>query len=299
VSDVRAPSQIAAGQRGLVTHAQLLAAGIGARTIKSWASNGRLHRVYRGVYLVGHSVMPPLGHEMAAVLATNGVLSHGSAAALWQLTGPSPPIHVTTPHRHCRSRDGFVAHRARYLDPRDLTTRHDIPVTKPARTLLDLAETATLRETERAYDEALTRRLITPHAIRQLIERAEGRQGIAVLAALLDRDGGPTLTRSEAEELMLALVRAADLPHPEVNQRVEGREVDFLWRLARLVVEVDGFAWHGRTSAAYHRDHAKVAHLEARGWTVKRVTYRQLERDRLATAARLARWLAEGTRAHA
>jgi very-short-patch-repair endonuclease len=108
-----------------------------------------------------------------------------------------------------------------------------------------------------------------------------------VLRALLDRNEGPAFTRSEAEERLLALVRAARLPHPELNVRVSGHEVDFLWRDARLVVEVDGFANH-RTRAAFEHDRLRDAQLQGAGLTVMRVTWRQIVAEPEALLARLA-----------
>ena len=83
------------------------------------------------------------------------------------------------------------------------------------------------------------------------------------------------MTRSEGERRLLALIRAASLPEPEANVRVEGFEVDFLWRQARVIVEVDGFAFHGHRGA-FERDRLRDMVLRDRGFEVIRVTWRQL-----------------------
>jgi hypothetical protein len=98
------------------------------------------------------------------------------------------------------------------------------------------------RRLEQALEEALRSRLVEEADIEALVARSPGRHGSGILRSLLDRTHGPALTRSEAEERFLALVRAGDLSPPETNVRVGRHEVDFLWRPARLVVEVDGFA---------------------------------------------------------
>lgn len=67
------------------------------------------------------------------------------------------------------------------------------------------------------------------------------------------------------------MVRSAQLPHPDCNRRLHGYEVDFLWRDQSLVVEVDGYAYHGGQSA-FERDRAKDAKLSAAGLEVMRVT---------------------------
>jgi very-short-patch-repair endonuclease len=107
---------------------------------------------------------------------------------------------------------------------------------------------------------------------------------------VLAADRTTTLTRSEAEEMLLALVRDADLPLPLVNQRLHGFEVGFHWPQAALVVEVDGFAFHS-SRAAFERDRVRDARLQAARIEVMRVTWRQLEHEPLAVVARIAQAL--------
>jgi very-short-patch-repair endonuclease len=108
---------------------------------------------------------------------------------------------------------------------------------------------------------------------------------------VLERTTGPALTRSEAERLLLRLVRAAGLPPPEHNVRVGGHEPDLLWREHRLVVEVDGYTYHsGR--AAFERDRVRDAELLASGFRVLRLTWRRLVEEPESVVARLAQALA-------
>jgi len=183
-------------------------------------------------------------------------------------------------------------HRVRRLEARDRTIREGVPVTTPTRTLLDLADAVPTRELERAFEGSHVRRLVDRRRLEALLARAPGRHGAAVLRALLEREAGPSLTRSEAEERMLALVRAARLPRPRINARVEGREVDLLWDAQRLVVEVDGYAYHSSRSA-FERDHLRDAELGAAGLRVMRVTWRLLVDQPEAVVARLAAALAQ------
>jgi very-short-patch-repair endonuclease len=156
---------------------------------------------------------------------------------------------------------------------------------------LDLAEDLSERELERALDEALVRRLLRERELERALRRANGRRGGPLLAALLARRAGPTLTRSQAEEKCLALIRDAQLPEPEVNVRVQGYEVDFFWRQSGLVLEIDGYAFHG-TRAAFERDRRKDAKLRAAGIAVLRATWRQLEDESHAVVGWLAQALA-------
>jgi very-short-patch-repair endonuclease len=114
---------------------------------------------------------------------------------------------------------------------------------------------------------------------------------VSELRALLTRERGPALTRSEAEERLLALVRQAGLPAPECNVRIAGHEVDFLWRASRLIVEVDGYAFHGSRDA-FERDRRRDAELQAVGLTVVRLTWRRLVHEPEAVVALLARRIA-------
>ena len=105
---------------------------------------------------------------------------------------------------------------------------------------------------------------------------------------MLSREAGPAFTRSEAEERLLRLIRKARLPEPECNVRIAGHEVDFLWRSSGLVVEVDGYAFHG-SRAAFERDRRRDADLQAAGLTVARLTWRRLVDEPEAVVAQLAR----------
>jgi very-short-patch-repair endonuclease len=163
-------------------------------------------------------------------------------------------------------------------------------VTTPARTLLDFAETAAARELERAWDEAHVQGLVRPRQIRDVLDRSPGRRGAAPVIALLERDSGPALTKREAEERMLALIRAAALPPPEVNASVGPYEVDLLWRAQRLVIEVDSWQYHSKTK--FESDRERDDYLQARGFRVMRVTWRWIVHRREALIARIAGALA-------
>jgi len=280
-------ARVATRQRGLVTTEQLLALGLTRDAIRQRVRTGRLHRIHRGVYAVGHAALPAWGREQAALLAVGpgAALSHASAAAAWGLA-PAPPrtVHVTTPDDR-RHRRGVQVHRAA-LPAAGVRHCHGLRVTSPARTILDLAATGTApRELERLVAEARVQRLLRAGEP----EVPDGHRGATDLRAVLD--AGPRLTRSEAERLLLDLVREAGLPLPETNVRVAGFEVDALWREQRLVVEVDGYATHGHRRA-FEADRRKVQALAAAGLRVAGVSYVQLTRERMATAVRLAQALA-------
>ena len=176
------------------------------------------------------------------------------------------------------------------LDEGDSRRRHGLELTAPARTLTDLAATHDARQLERAYEQARVLGLVRSREMRAALDRLAGRRGARTLRIVLDADEGPALTRSEAERRMLELVRAARLPAPEANVRLRGYEVDLLWRSQRLVVEIDGFAFHG-SREAFERDRRRDADLQAHGMRVLRVTWRQLQAEPASLIARLAQAL--------
>lgn len=168
--------------------------------------------------------------------------------------------------------------------------REGIPVTTVARTLLDLAEVVDMRRLERAFEEAERLRLLDLRVIERTCERNAGRRGLKPLRALLS-DAQPVVdTRSELERRFLTFCRGAQLPPPAVNVIVAGFEVDALWPDRRLVVELDGYAFH-RTRAAFERDRARDAALQLAGYRVLRLTARRLGEEPAAVAEAVRRLL--------
>ena len=187
-------------------------------------------------------------------------------------------------------RPGIRVHYPGALSADEVTTRDAIPVTTVARTLYDLATCTTHRELERALAEAFALRLTTRAAVASLVARHAGRRGARRLQELLDSTSAPALTRSEAEERFLALIRKAQLPSPEVNAELEGYEVDFLWRAERLVAEIDGRAFHS-SDRSFEKDRLRDATLLSAGVRVMRVTWRQIVQEPEALLVRLTRAL--------
>lgn len=224
---------------------------------------------------------------MAAVLAygPDALLSHASAAALWGLRHTARSrIDVTVPRRRGRGRPGVVLHRVRSVEDDDRTLRDRIPVTSVPRTLLDLAEVLAPRLLGPVFEEAERLRLLDLSAIQALLERSRGRRGLPLLSKVLSEAGEPSHTRSELERRFARLCRDAKLPVPALNVVVGDFEVDVLFRRERLVVELDGFAYH-RSRAAFERDRVRDANLQLAGYRVLRITYRRLAREPAGVAA--------------
>ncbi len=219
------------------------------------------------------------------------MLSHDSAAALWELRRPSGEIHVTVLGQPSVRLHGVYVHRSRTLLARDVQVLKELPITSPARTLLDIAGCLTTRHLELALDEGVRNGIVSRAEIRDVLNRIPNRKGESTLRNLLDPTRRETVTRSVAEERFLALVRDASLPAPEVNARLAGFMVDFLWRRGRIVVEVDGYTYHA-SRRRFEDDRAKGAALAAAGYQVIRVTWLQMEDSSYAVIARLAQALA-------
>jgi Protein of unknown function (DUF559)/Transcriptional regulator, AbiEi antitoxin len=268
-SDDDAIARLATRQGGVVGRKQLLALGISAKAIDYRASVGRLRVYYRGVYAVGHEAVQLRGRLFAALLVAGpgAALSHRTAAALHRLIRSMPQfIEVTTAKRAPRSRPGLSFHEARTLETQRL---HGLRVTTPVRTLLDLAATRPRAELERACSEALVLGLVTVEEL-----AAQAGRGSAVLRSLVHDGIAPT--RSELERRFLKIVSKAGLPRPLVNALVNGHRVDFLWPEQRLIVELDGWRFHGHR-LAFERDRARDVALQLAGYQVLRFTWRQLE----------------------
>jgi very-short-patch-repair endonuclease len=281
---------LAERQHGVVARQQLLRAGVFPHVIDHKLALGRLHRLHRGVYAVGHCRLTREGRWMGAVLAAGegAVLSHRAAAALLGL-GHFLRIEVTAPAH--RARPGIDVHTS-IVPPDEVTAEQGIPVTTIPRTLVDLASVLPPHRVERAVNEAEVQRHTDHLSLADLVERYPGRRGIRTIKAVLARlETGVTVTRSELESRFLAFTRQARLTSPLVNAHLLGFECDCVWPKQRVIVELDGHATHS-TREAFEQDRARDRTLQAEGWQVVRVTWRQLHESPEGLAADLRKILA-------
>lgn len=286
--------RLARCQHGVVAHRQLRELGLGAEAIKWRLRNGRLVALYRGVYALGHDRLTPPGRRCAAVLACGpgAVLSHGSAAEHWGLRRSSRGrLDVTVARNGPSGHAGVRVHRTRALPPHHATVEDGVPVTSVARTLIDLAEVSGRQAVERAIREAEILRLFDLSAVARTIEECPGRIGAARLGAALDLDGARAETNEGLEDAFLVLCDSHELPRPLPQQAVGPYVVDFLWPRERLVVETDDRASH-LTASRFESDRARDAELTLAGYTVLRVTWRQVTREPSRVAGRVGRAIA-------
>jgi len=264
---------------------QLINLGYTRNAIARLVAKGHLHRLYLGVYAVGHTRLTLRGRWMAAVLACGpgAVLSHRAALALWELgRAASGPIDVTIPGRGRRGPKSIRSHLTRALDPADTTVRDGIPVTSAERTLLDFAETEPRQRLRRALETGERLELIDGRALQALMARSHGRRGLRplneALAAMAAANGSAPWTQSELEDRFLRLIRAAQLPEPQCNVMVEGYLVDCWWPAPRVVAEVDSFRFH-KTREMFERDRKEDTVMQLAGINLLRPTQRRMEHE--------------------
>jgi very-short-patch-repair endonuclease len=286
---------VAAQQRGRIARRQLDAVGISSSSVAWRISRGRLFPSLRGVFVVGHTAAIELGAETEALLSVRpgAALSHRSAAALLGLWVPAPrEIEVTVDIWDGARSPNVTVHRSRILESHDIWIRKGLPVTSPSRTLLDIAPTASDRQLELAFDRGISERTLSVSHVRDVLSRAGGHPGRGRLAVLVDQEqDASTMTKSEAEERMLALVREAGLPTPIVGFPFGVWTLDFYWPKARFAVETDGYQYHS-SRYRFERDRRKDNDLRRADIEVMRLVRRELKERTHGIVADVTRVLA-------
>jgi predicted transcriptional regulator of viral defense system len=272
---------LAGRQHGIVARRQLLELGFSAEAIEHRIAKGRLHPVRRGVYAVGWPEMTRKRRWMAAVLACGegAALSHRSAGALWGIAREREDRIDVSVRRRCEHRRKGIRARSRpSLADEDIVVRDRLPVTTPARTLVDLATELDPTALERAVNEADKLDLVNPDELRAALASFAGEPGVKRLRSVIDRHTF-LLSDSNLELLFRPIAAAAGLAPPLTKARVNGFEVDFFWPDIGLVVETDGLRYH-RTAATQARDHLRDQTHTAAGLTTLRFTHRQVKFER-------------------
>jgi very-short-patch-repair endonuclease len=273
--------RLARRQHWVVTWDQLIAAGLTRHAIDHRVTKGRLHRLYRGVFAVGRREVDQLGRWMAGVLACGegAVLSHESAAALWEIRPVPATVEVSVPRRRAPRPPGIVVHRR--ADLPEMRRRKGIPVTGPKATIIDLATVLSGPRLERVVNEADKLDLVHLDTLRAELDGIRT-PGARRLRILLDETTF-VLTDSELERLFAPIARDAGLGTPETQVVLHGHRVDFFFRDERLVVETDGLRYH-RTPTQQKRDRVRDQELTAAGLRVLRFTHGQVKHEQAHVA---------------
>ncbi|HET9094755.1 MAG TPA: type IV toxin-antitoxin system AbiEi family antitoxin domain-containing protein [Solirubrobacteraceae bacterium] len=245
--------RLASTQGGHITREQLHEVGMAAATVTRWIADGKLIRVYHGVYAVGHLQSNPVNAAHAALLAggPRSALAGSAALVLWQVWRQWPRrLEVVTAID--RRPSGLIVHRSATLLRRDVRVVQGLRVTSPARTLLDTAARLAPDRRARAVNDLRARGLLRVEDLRDVLARNPSHPAVTQLRPYLE---GAQLepTRSELEDRFLELLGRHGLPTPEVNVHVCGHRVDAYFREAGLIVELDGWTTH-RTRERFRED---------------------------------------------
>ena len=281
-----------AGRLRILTLGQLRANGLTDKAIRHRVAQGRLQRLWLGVYLVGPAPPEPLSlaHGAASTFDGPAYVSHGWATFVHGFApAPELPVDITIVTGSRDKRRNVRTHRSRTLDARDIGTCQGIPVTSPARAILDEAETHTLPQLERLIADAQVAKAVTTTQLEDVVNRAGRRRAATKLRAALSESPGITL--SEAERILRRLLKAANLPQPITNYPVGNYRADFAWPDQMLIVEFDSWTHHGH-KRAFHHDRKRNAQLTAWEWSVMQVTADQLRGEQFGVVARVAEALA-------
>ncbi len=261
-------------QNGFITRRQLLALGLTASAVDGRLRSGRYVAVHTGVYSEGSPRADPVGRATAAVLACGpgAVLSHGSAASLWGFHALwADMLEVTTTVR--RTRPGITVYRTRSLERRDVIRHWGVPVTTPARTILDIAPRLTAKQLTRLVNDARLSHRLRIDALEDVLRRNPHHRGTRLLRPFAEDPANPT--RSKFEDDFRAFCAAYDLPTPLVNVTVNGHEVDALFPEQKVIVECDGYETH-RDRGTFESDRERDAENLRHGLRTVRITRRRL-----------------------
>ena len=250
------------------------------RQIQVRVEAGWLVPVHRHVYRLTGGRSSDAQSLLAACLSAgpSAVASHRSAGALWALRGvEARGAEITVAGGRHRRMTGVVVHRT---DQIESVHRARVPVTTPARTLLDLGAVAPALVVESALEDALMRRLVTFELLTAMLERlgGPGRNGAGVLRALVEeRDPATAPTQSVLEDRLFQLLRKAGLSEPVRQYEVAGVRLDGAYPHLRLGLEADSRIWHGGRLDV-QRNSDKANRLLAHGWRVLHFTWFDLIR---------------------
>ncbi len=277
-------ASIASAQHGLVTRAQLIEHGLTDRMIEVRLARGQLEVIHRGVYRIAGTPTSWHQTQLAAQLyVRDAVASHRAAAFLWGLDGPfGGHLELSAPLiRRTRPRN-VVSHRSTDLVDDHVTVREGVPVTKPARTLVDLGAVVRQPILDRAIDDALAKGLINYDGMLHILAEVgkRGRRGVGpARASLAERSDGP---ESVLEAEFERLIRRSDLPIPKFQFEIRSENGRFVARVdaayedERIIIELDGASTRtGRDALDYDTARQNDIIVEC-GWMVLRFTWAQV-----------------------
>lgn len=274
--------EVAGAQKNLVTLSQLTSVGATAQYAAERLRAGEYQRIHRGVYLIGATPPDWATRVLAAVLAAGpgSRASHRAAAALWGFDGARRgPVEITVEHDRLPNLRGVLTHRTLRHRPDEVVSREGIPTTSVAQTLVDYGAVVPRTLVERAVEDAFNRGLLTPTKLSRHLAAVGGKgwRGSGVLRKVLSHrlDGGPAGSFLEilgAHVLLDAGI--GGLTRQRKVRLANGTtfKIDIAVEAALLAIEFDGRKNHSiRRDREY--DAWRTRQLEAKGWTLLRVSW--------------------------
>jgi hypothetical protein len=189
------------------------------------------------------------------------------------------PFEVTV--RALRKRNGIKVHRSRALTRRDITRQHGIPVTSPARTVLDIAPRLTGKRLSRFVNDALRTPYLHVPDLADVLNRNPAHPGTRRIRAHVHSP-----TNSPLDDDFAEFARRYGLPAPVTNTYLLGYEIDVLYPRERVIVEVDGYQFHS-DRGSFERDRKRDAVMLAEGIVTVRITEERMKQEPEQEARRM------------
>ena len=260
-------------QDGVITLAQARSVGMSHEAVRRRLRSGYWVRCSQGVYFVNDRPFTDAARIRAALWGHGEhAAASGLAAAWWhELTKYAPDIvEVTVPRNsHGRSRDGSRVRR-RDLNPSEIVVHRRIRVTALPLTVLEAA--VQRGGGAKLMDSALQRHTTLTELWRSHL-RNKGRYGSPRARMFLQAasDGA----HSEAERILVKLLRRAGITGWHTNYPIGPYKVDVGFPRPKIVIEVDGWAFHS-DQESFQIDRRRQNYLILMGWQVLRFTWLDL-----------------------
>lgn len=276
-------------QHGAFTWQQALDCRIRSTTFRRAVARGRFRRLYDGVYLDPAFPTTPDQVAMAATLACNGHASHLTAGVVWELpVAPPAEPTVTVSIKRSPAPKGIDVRRTRRLLPHEAVTFKNIPITSPARTLVDIASLVDRRTLASCLDDLWRRKLVTPEGLVTYLADAwaRGRPRSGVLRELCRERVGRRPPETDYESDLLEIIDGARLPLPDTQLEIRTPHgtyrVDLGYPAEKIAIEADGFDSRLHDAEAFRRDRQRQNLIEQQGWSFRRFSNAQIRDDPLS-----------------
>ncbi|KUI43515.1 hypothetical protein AU197_22485 [Mycobacterium sp. IS-1590] len=258
---------------GVITLAQAREIGLSDQSVRRRAQSGRWRRCGPGVYFAADRPFSDAARIRAAVWGYGDrSCASGLAAAWWHGASKYAPevVDVTVPKSSNGRRHPGTRLRRRDLSPRDVVERAGLRVTAMPLTVLEAA--VRRGGGPKLMDAALQRHVELAQLWRAHL-RNKGRHGSPAARRQLRaaEDGA----RSEAERVLVKLLRDAGFAGWRTNYPVGGYTVDVAFTRAEVAIEVDGWAFH-TDSEVFQTDRNRQNTIALLGWKVLRFTWLDL-----------------------